>query len=73
LIVDDTFLLFYNAHYEPLNFTFPPEAWGKQWVKVLDTQPSTLEAKPSRRYKPKEKVRVEARAIAVFCSPLKRK
>ncbi len=65
LIVDDTFLLFFNAHHEPLNFTFPPESWGKRWERVLDTTKVTV--KPgSRRYKPKEKVRVEGRSMSVF-------
>jgi isoamylase len=73
LIVDDTFLLFYNAHYEPLNFTLPPEPWGKYWVMILDTQHDTLEEKRSRRHKPGEKVRVEARSIKMFCSPLRQR
>ncbi|RPJ62006.1 MAG: glycogen debranching enzyme GlgX [Acidobacteria bacterium] len=66
LIVDDTFLVFYNAHYEPLNFTFPPESWAKRWERVLDT--TKVAAEPdSRKYKPKEKVRVEGRSMSVFC------
>ncbi|MFB3902065.1 MAG: glycogen debranching protein GlgX [Acidobacteriota bacterium] len=73
LIVDETFLLFFNAHYEPLNFTFPPESWGKRWQKILDTTKVAVEA-GSRRYKPKEKVRVEGRSMSVFlCVPVKKK
>jgi len=73
LIVDDTFLLFFNAHYEPLNFTFPPESWGKRWERVVDTTQVTVEP-GTRKYKPKEKVRVEGRSMSVFlCVSTKKK
>jgi len=65
LIVDDTFLIFFNAHYEPLNFTFPPAAWGKKWTKILDTKQPPGKA-THRKYRPNEKVRVEARTMSVF-------
>jgi isoamylase len=34
---DDSFLLLFNAHYEPLTFTTPPEQFGKRWTVALDT------------------------------------
>jgi isoamylase len=37
-IVDDSFLVLFNAHWEPLPFRLPAEAWGKIWQKVLDTR-----------------------------------
>ena len=73
LIVDDTFLLFFNAHYEPLNFTFPSESWGKRWERILDTTKMAVE-RGSRKYRPKEKVRVEGRSMCVFiCAATKKK
>jgi len=36
-IVDDSFLLLFNAHHESLPFTLPAPEWGKQWIGVLDT------------------------------------
>ena len=36
-IVDDTFLLCFNAHSEGLTFTLPPEPFGKQWKIIIDT------------------------------------
>jgi pullulanase/glycogen debranching enzyme len=35
-LVDDSFYLMFNAHYEPLTFT-TPQGLGAVWVKVLDT------------------------------------
>jgi glycogen operon protein len=37
-VVDDIFLLLFNAHYEKLDFVLPPPEWGRHWVVVLDTQ-----------------------------------
>ncbi len=36
-VTDDSFLLLFNAHYEPLPFTIPSRDWGDHWVVVLDT------------------------------------
>jgi len=70
LLVDDSFLLFFNASYEPLNFTFPHEKFGKGWRKVIDTSKPAVE---EREYKPAQKVRVEARSMLVFSCRLQRR
>jgi glycogen operon protein len=36
-IVDDSFLLCFNAHYEPLTFTLPEASYGNRWHRVIDT------------------------------------
>jgi isoamylase len=36
-IVDDTFLLCFNAHYEPMTFTLPDGRFGHRWHRVIDT------------------------------------
>jgi glycogen operon protein len=35
-IVDDSFLLLFNAHHEPIQFKLPTR-WGKSWRVVVDT------------------------------------
>jgi isoamylase len=46
-IVDDSFLLLFNAHYEEIDFTLPGADYGRSWLPVLDTQqPTPVEAKP---------------------------
>jgi glycogen operon protein len=41
-VVDDTFYVLFNAHYEPLTFRLPAEAWGKCWRIVVDTQEAAV-------------------------------
>jgi len=36
-IVDDSFLICFNAHHEPLDFCIPMGDFGTRWVRVLDT------------------------------------
>lgn len=47
LILDDSFLLLFNAHYEEIDFTLPSEEYGRAWQPVLDTKnPTQTESKP---------------------------
>ncbi|MGE5764800.1 MAG: glycogen debranching protein GlgX [Mycobacterium leprae] len=36
-IVDDSFLVLFNADWNPITFTLPDGDWGRRWRKVLDT------------------------------------
>ncbi len=36
-MVDNDFILIFNAHYEPIMFTLPDERYGKKWRLVVDT------------------------------------
>ena len=36
-MVDNDFILIFNAHYEPIQFTLPDERYGKKWKLVVDT------------------------------------
>jgi isoamylase len=42
-IVDDSFLVLFNAAHEEVSFTLPPEAWAAEWTAVLDTSDPLLE------------------------------
>jgi glycogen operon protein len=61
-VVDDSFLLCFNAHYEPIEFVLPPKDFAAQWTPVistaanLDDTPLTAEAKVS----------VDSRAVLVL-------
>ena len=35
--VDNDFILIFNAHYEPIQFTLPDENYGSKWKLVVDT------------------------------------
>ena len=47
---DDSFLLLFNAHHEPLTFTMPGSSFGRAWHALIDTaagldvEPRSLEA-----------------------------
>ena len=64
-IVDDSFYVLFNAHYEPLPFLLPKEDWGKQWKVVLDTN-KPLPEEEERVYKPGDEIPVESRSVKVL-------
>ena len=37
-MVDNDFILIFNAHYEPIMFTLPDERYGRKWQLVVDTR-----------------------------------
>ncbi|AHI23142.1 glycogen debranching protein GlgX [Corynebacterium vitaeruminis] len=40
-IVDDSFLLMFNAHFDDIEFTLPSAQFGPQWKLIVDTTVST--------------------------------
>ena len=36
-MVDNDFIMIFNAHYEPIMFTLPDERYGRKWQLVVDT------------------------------------
>jgi glycogen operon protein len=69
-IIDDSFLFLVNAHYEPLEFTFPDPSWGDEWEWVLDTGRGGFleEEEPVRGG---STVQLESRALAVLLKRMK--
>ena len=43
-ILDDTFLVLVNGHYEDVEFTVPTTRWGRQWCVELSTADPVVEA-----------------------------
>jgi glycogen operon protein len=64
-VVDDSFLLLFNAHHEPMPFTLPAGPWGEAWAAVIDTNDPQMEEE-SLVYKTGEEVPVEARSVVVL-------
>jgi glycogen operon protein len=65
-VIDDSFLLLFNAHHEDLEFTLPDEAYGQGWQSELDTADPLL-ADERRRYpQPGSTIEVVARSILVL-------
>ncbi|MDX5443698.1 MAG: glycogen debranching protein GlgX, partial [Hymenobacteraceae bacterium] len=68
-IVDDNFYVIFNAHYEPLNYKLPPEKYGHQWTKILDTAENRI-AEEGKVYKAGEMITVPDRAVVLLHHPL---
>ena len=64
-IVDDSFLLMFNAHHELLGFTIPKEPWSDKWTVVIDTYHPAIE-EGVHTHRAGEEVTVEARSLVVM-------
>ena len=64
---DAAFLLLFNAHHEPIDFTLPPASFGESWSIVLDTAMETGEREG--RFTAASPLAVEGRSVIVL-SPL---
>ncbi len=40
-LVDDSFILMFNAYHEPIEFTLPSEQYGASWKMIVDTDQDT--------------------------------
>jgi glycogen operon protein len=69
-VKDDSFYVVFNAHHEPLPFTLPPQQFGRQWTRVLDTSSDAPpELRRSRRAQVAEAgstIDVQARSVIVL-------
>jgi glycogen operon protein len=65
-VTDDSFFLCFNAHHEPIEFSLPPEEFGRAWVPVVDTSASTLNSGGQKPIPVGTPVRVGARTMVVL-------
>jgi isoamylase len=66
-VVDDSFLLCFNAHYEPIEFVLPPKDFAGQWTPVISTAVAGTAANPGDTpLAAGVKVSVDARAVLVL-------
>jgi isoamylase len=63
-VVDDSFIMIFNAHDGSIDFTLPPSAWGAKWEIVLDTAtPQLAEPAPAEA---QSVLTIEARSLCVL-------
>jgi isoamylase len=65
-IFDDSFLVMFNAHPEPLTFTLPDEEYGAEWIPVIDTALHEVEA---NHLDPTWQIQVQPRSVVVLRCP----
>ncbi len=67
-VLDDSFLLLFNAHYEKLDFTLPGKEYGGWWSVQLDTaDPQTQDGDA---YQPGDVVSVQPRSTVLLMCPM---
>jgi isoamylase len=65
-VTDDSFVLCFNAHHEPIEFTMPPKEFGAAWVAVIDTAVGSGDSSDVKPVDAGDAVQVEARALIVL-------
>jgi isoamylase len=64
-VVDDSFLLLFNAHFEPIEFKLPTRRFGARWRFELSTAEPEVEP-GARSYVARSTVPVEARSALIL-------
>ncbi|MDN3551162.1 hypothetical protein [Mucilaginibacter aquaedulcis] len=62
-VVDDNFFIMFNAHDQDVDFRLPEKAYGKQWIKVIDTEKPD---KKQEKFEASDMCSVPARSLYVF-------
>ena len=65
-VLDDSFLVMFNAYSQPLRFTLPDEEYGAEWIPVVDTAAHDLQSNP---LDPSWEIQVQPRSIVVLRCP----
>ncbi len=70
-VVDDSFLILFNAHYESLEFTVPPREYGRWWTVTVDTADGDRPTGDAGdTYTPGDQIPVGARSMLVLHRPV---
>jgi isoamylase len=68
-ITDDSFLLMFNAHHEPMEFVVPVNH-GKEWQVVVDTAaPEGVAPDSGRKVRAEDRLRLTERSLVVLQRP----
>jgi isoamylase len=65
-IVDDSFYVLFNAHFEPLRFKLPTCPWGDRWEKVIDTNEPVPDLRSPREWNAGEDIDVQSHSVQVL-------
>ncbi|MDR1998924.1 MAG: glycogen debranching protein GlgX [Frankiaceae bacterium] len=65
-VVDDSFLILFNAHVEPIEFRMPGAEYASLWRVVVDTTSSRVDAPDADRHGAHAELSVAARSMIVL-------
>jgi glycogen operon protein len=68
-IIDDSFYIIFNAHYESLNYKIPVEKYGNNWLKVIDTSQNFICENGKAPNEVTDLVCVQGRSVLVLKQP----
>ncbi|UZN05081.1 glycogen debranching protein GlgX [Cellulomonas sp. S1-8] len=68
-VVDDSFLLLFNSHWEKKQFQLPGTEYGAAWTAVLDTD---SQVRPGREIRARGKVTLAPRSMVLLTRPPER-
>ena len=68
-VLDDSFLVMFNAHHEELEFTVPPAEYGPWWTVEIDTADENGTSGHGDAYRPGDVVVVAARSVVLLRLP----
>lgn len=68
-IVDDDFLIIVNASSQDAQFQLPATAWGKQWLREIDTAAGIAHPPVPDTHTPDEVLEIASRSVTVLRSP----
>ena len=66
---DDSFLLLFNAHAEPVSWTLPSADWGPRWREILDTANPRIDLEAGPVHPAGERIALGARSVKVLIGP----
>lgn len=64
-VIDESFLMCFNAHYEPIEFTLPPKEFGAAWTTVISTAWPKIAEEPDQ-HKAGATLSMPARSVLVL-------
>jgi glycogen operon protein len=65
-VVDDTFHILFNAHWEPIPFVGLGGLWGQAWAKIIDTTDPIPDLRESAEILAGQTLLVQAYSLAVL-------
>jgi isoamylase len=68
-IVDDSFYVIFNAAHHGLQYKLPPERFGKEWIRIIDTATGQVDEE-GERYGAGDVLEVAHRSVVVLKQPL---
>jgi isoamylase len=65
-VLDQSFYLIFNAHWEHVEFVLPPEIWGQSWTRVLDTRNGDAPAEDNWQRAAGTRINIDSRSLVVM-------